>query len=88
MAIKFLAIDLAKNVFQLHGVDATGHVILKRRVARCTLLSSSWKTLKTPPLPHVNAAVCKIKSSGKLVFEMRFHAEIGSLVNQEDEVRP
>ncbi|MGH8763343.1 MAG: hypothetical protein ACREUR_08950 [Nitrosospira sp.] len=26
MAIKFLAIDLAKNVFQLHGVDAAGQI--------------------------------------------------------------
>lgn len=38
MAIKFLAIDLAKNVFQLHGVDAAGHVVLKRRVARAQLM--------------------------------------------------
>ncbi len=34
MVVKFLAIDLAKDVFQLHGVDAAGHVILKCRVAR------------------------------------------------------
>ncbi|HEY6044072.1 MAG TPA: IS110 family transposase, partial [Nitrosospira sp.] len=38
MAIKFLAIDLAKNVFQLHGVDAAGQVVLKRRVARSQLM--------------------------------------------------
>ena len=38
MAIKFLAIDLAKNVFQLHGVDAAGQVVVKRRVARSQLM--------------------------------------------------
>jgi transposase len=38
MTIKFLAIDLAKNVFQLHGVDPAGHVVLKRRVARGQLM--------------------------------------------------
>ncbi|MBY4868631.1 IS110 family transposase [Burkholderia sp. Bp9017] len=30
--IRFLAIDLAKNVFQLHGVDAAGTLVLRRRV--------------------------------------------------------
>ena len=32
--IKLLAIDLAKRVFQLHGVDAVGNVVLERRVTR------------------------------------------------------
>jgi transposase len=32
--IKLLAIDLAKRVFQLHGVDASGNVVLERRVMR------------------------------------------------------
>jgi transposase len=30
MAIVTLGIDLAKNVFALHGVDATGQVVLTR----------------------------------------------------------
>ncbi|KVA59761.1 IS110 family transposase [Burkholderia cepacia] len=33
----FLAIDLAKNVFQLHGVDAAGKPVLRRRVGRVQL---------------------------------------------------
>jgi transposase len=33
-SIRFLAIDLAKNVFQLHGVTAAGQVVLRRRVSR------------------------------------------------------
>jgi transposase len=36
--IRFLAIDLAKNVFQIHGVDATGQVVLRRRVGRGQLM--------------------------------------------------
>ena len=39
MAIVTLGIDLAKNVFALHGVDATGRAVLVRpSVARGKLL--------------------------------------------------
>jgi len=38
MAISFLGIDVAKNVFQLHGVDASGQIMLRRRVARSQLM--------------------------------------------------
>ena len=34
MEIEILGIDLAKNVFQLHGVDRRGRPIYKRRVNR------------------------------------------------------
>jgi len=37
--IKALAIDLAKNVFQLHGVDERGVVVLRRQVRRGQLLA-------------------------------------------------
>jgi len=38
MNIKLLAIDIAKNVFQLHGVDARGKVELKKTLKREELL--------------------------------------------------
>jgi len=38
MTIEILAIDIAKNVFQLHGVNRKGRVLLKRRVMRDQLL--------------------------------------------------
>lgn len=38
MTIETLGIDIAKNVFQLHGVNCKGHAILKRRVMRDELL--------------------------------------------------
>ena len=34
MHITTLGIDLAKQVFQLHGVDAREHAVLSRRVKR------------------------------------------------------
>ena len=36
--VAVLGIDIAKNVFQLHGVDADGQVVLRRRVMRDQLL--------------------------------------------------
>jgi transposase len=39
MAIETLGIDIAKNVFQLHGVGRNGHSVLKRRVMRDELLT-------------------------------------------------
>jgi hypothetical protein len=39
MNIQTLGIDIAKNVFQLHGVNRSGHVVLKRRVMRDQLLA-------------------------------------------------
>ena len=39
MQITILGIDISKNVFQLHGVDAQGKVRLTKRVARGKLLS-------------------------------------------------
>lgn len=38
-AVVTLGIDLAKNVFQLHGVDAAGKVVLQRAVRRKDLLA-------------------------------------------------
>jgi len=37
-AVMLLGIDLAKNVFQLHGVDARGVCQMRRQVRRAQLL--------------------------------------------------
>lgn len=39
MNIQTFGIDIAKNVFQLHRVNRSGHVVLKRRVMREQLLA-------------------------------------------------
>ena len=36
--VKVIGLDLAKNVFQVHGVDAEGGVVLQQRVARAKML--------------------------------------------------
>ena len=38
MPVTTLEIDLTKQVFQLHGVDARGHAVLSRRVKRSQLV--------------------------------------------------
>jgi transposase len=37
--IKILGIDLAKRIFQLHGVDERGHAILRKKIKRDQLLA-------------------------------------------------
>jgi transposase len=38
MNMSVLGIDLAKNVFQLHGVDDQGHVLVRKKLTRPQLL--------------------------------------------------
>lgn len=40
MTIETLGVDIAKNVFQLHGVNRNGHIVLRRRVMRDELLAA------------------------------------------------
>ncbi|MGF6604808.1 transposase [Paraburkholderia sp. GAS448] len=40
MSVTLLSIDLAKNIFQLHGVDEHGRPVLSRRVSRARLLEA------------------------------------------------
>lgn len=56
--IKVLGIDLAKDVFQLHGTDARGSRVLKKRLSRENLLSM-WLTLPIAwlALKHMEARI-------------------------------
>ena len=38
MSIKVLGIDLAKNVFQLHGIDEKGSIVLQKKLSRQSLV--------------------------------------------------
>jgi transposase len=40
MKVTTLGIDLAKSIFQLHGVDAHGKVVVQKRVPRSKLLET------------------------------------------------
>ena len=54
MEIKTLGIDLAKSVFQLHGVDEKGKVVLRRKLRRAGLLD----VLRTLPPCLIGMEAC------------------------------
>lgn len=43
MSVQYLGIDLAKNVFQLHGEGLSGEVMIRRRLGRTRLLDEIAK---------------------------------------------
>jgi hypothetical protein len=45
LEITTLGIDIAKSVFQLHGVDAVGQVMLRNRLRRNQVLDS-WRSCR------------------------------------------
>jgi len=38
VSIKFIGIDLAENVFQIHGADEASHLILRKTVSRAKFI--------------------------------------------------
>jgi len=40
MDVSTIGLDLAKNVFQVHGVDRDGKVVIRKKVRRNQLLES------------------------------------------------
>lgn len=55
MHITTLGIDLAKSVFQLHGVDDDGRVVFRKKVRRGALLDV---ISGLPPLPDRHGSLC------------------------------
>ena len=39
MEITTIGLDLAKQVFQVHGVDEAGHVVVQRRLRRAQIIT-------------------------------------------------
>ena len=47
-----IGLDIAKSVFQVHGVDAAGQVVIRRQLKRRHVLSFFEKVLRPLPLTH------------------------------------
>lgn len=62
----FLGIDLAKNIFQLHGEDAGGEVVLQRRIGRDRLM------VQVEALPPCTIAI--EACTGAFYWQRRFEA--------------
>jgi transposase len=69
MQITTVGIDVAKNVFQLHGVDARGHAVLSRRVKRQQLLD----TVANPPACVIGMEACGSAQHWGRAFEQLGH---------------
>ena len=44
-AVTTIGLDIAKSVFQVHGIDAAGKVLIRRQVNRCLTFKSMVKNL-------------------------------------------
>ena len=49
MQVSTIGIDLAKNVFQIHGVDAAGQVVITKKLRRSQVLSQVLSLFKGLP---------------------------------------
>jgi transposase len=66
-----LGIDVAKNVFQLHGVDARGRAVLSRRVKRQQLLDT---------VANLTACVIGMEACGSAHYWGRVFEQVGHRV--------
>jgi len=51
MTVKVIGLDIAKNVFQVHGVNEAGEVVVRRRLRRSDVLrlkQRSWASRRVP----------------------------------------
>jgi len=63
-AVMTIGLDIAKSVFQIHGVDAAGNVIVRRQLKRryvlpffqkCRRASSAWKPALRRIIGHASS---------------------------------
>ncbi len=71
MQVTTVGLDLAKNVMQVHEVDATGKPILRKKLRRaeviafftgCRLVSSAWELAQVRTTGHVRSRSLAIRS--------------------------
>ena len=63
--ITILGIDLAKSVFQLHGVDAEGRAVLRRQLRRSQMLEFFQRLhSQRPPRPVLAACARRARTAG------------------------
>ena len=57
-----IGLDIAKHVFQVHGADAAGHVLFRKRITRVKLLGFWWIEFNTW-YPRLAAAMMRSGSA-------------------------
>jgi transposase len=68
MQITTVGLDLAKRVFQVHGIDAAGEVVVRKALRRAQVLPFF---AKLPPLPRWHRGVRHVPSLGMRVDPSR-----------------
>jgi transposase len=65
-SISTIGLDIAKSVFQVHGVDAVGQVVLRRQLKRRYVLAffsrdcrHAWWVLRRAPHRTIGLASCR-----------------------------
>jgi transposase len=59
--VSTIGIDIAKSVFQVHGVDADGAVVIRKRIGRTKILKFFTDL---PPLPGWHGGVRNLSPLG------------------------
>ena len=60
-----IGLDIAKSVFQVHGVDAAGEVVMRRQLRRAQLLAFFGKQ----PACLVGIEACAQRTTGRVSSE-------------------
>ena len=68
MKITTIGLDLAKSIFQVHGIDATGEVVVRRSLRRAQMLPFF---AKLPSLPGRHRGVRHVASLGARADQAR-----------------
>ena len=73
MTIKVIGLDIARSVFQVHGEDETGQVVLQRRLRRCDVLKL---------FADIEPALVRIEACSTAHYWAREIAALGNEVRQ------
>ena len=46
--VSTIGLDIAKNLFQIHGVDADGTVVIRKRLSRVNRATPFWRERGIP----------------------------------------
>ena len=69
MQITTIGLDIAKNAFQVHGIDATDNVVVRKQLRRSQVIAffkafawSAWKPVPPRTIGHGNLRRSVMKS--------------------------
>ena len=61
MQITTIGLDIAKNVFQVHGIDAAEKVVVRRQLRRDQVMKFFGSITRTPGWLSIKIFACSLK---------------------------